>query len=243
MFPIHDACAASDPVLQLHGASPKPTHTSQAPHTVAAKLPSSITAKSSIYRAADDPSKERERQLEVIDTPGHGKLRHHAFAALASTKTLRGLVFVVDSAALSSAAGLTEAATYLHDMLLALQKRHSSGKTSKGPAAIPVLVAANKLDLFTALPPQLVKSKLQDEISKIRSTRAKGLLDSGAGGEGEDGAGAGDEDYEWLGEGGEGAFDFKQMEESDVEVVVLGGNMTGGEPQLDQWWKWIAQHM
>lgn len=223
--------------VQLDHGKAAPTHTSQESQTVYCSLPHTVTAKSSQYRAVDDPSREKERHLEVIDTPGHGKLRHHALTALTSTSALRGLIFVVDAAALSSAAGLTEAAIYLHDVLLTLQKRHTTAKTSKGPASIPVLIAANKLDLFTALPAQLVKKKLQDEITNIRATRAKGLLDSGAGAEGDD------EEREWLGEGGEGAFVFKQMEESEIEVVVLGGNVTGDKPHVDEWWNWIAQQM
>jgi len=143
----------------------------------------------------------------------------------------------VDAAALSSASGLTETAIYLHDLLLALQTRHTSAKTSKGPSSISVLIAANKLDLFTALPTQLVKKKLQDEITNIRATRAKGLLDSAADAEGDD------EEREWLGEGGEGSFEFRQMEESEVEVTVLGGNVTGDEAHVDEWWSWIARHM
>lgn len=146
---------------------------------------------------------------------------------------------MVDAAALSSAAGLTEAATYLHDVLLTLQKRHTSSKTSV-TASTSVLIAANKLDLFTALPASLVKKNLQTEITKIRATRAKGLLDSAVSMEGED------DEKEWLGEGGEGSFDFKQMEESGVEVVIVGGNVTGkGEEKahVDEWWSWIAQQM
>jgi signal recognition particle receptor subunit beta len=193
-------------------------------------LPAGVTAESQQYRASDDPSK-KERQVEITDTPGHGKLRQHAYDAITATTSLNGLIFVVDAAALSSPQGLSEAATYLHDILLVLQKRHTGAKSSKGPAGIPVLIAANKLDLFTALPAQLVKKRLEDEITKIRSTRAKGLLD---------------EDREWLGEGGEGSFNFGQMKEAEIEVSVLGGNASAkGEEktQADAWWAWIAQQM
>ncbi|GAB7357648.1 hypothetical protein MBLNU459_g0144t1 [Dothideomycetes sp. NU459] len=223
----------------LERGAPTSTHTSQAPQSVTCKLPSGATAKSSEFRSENDPSHKAERRFEVTDTPGHGKLRHHALTALASSTGLNGLIFVVDAAALSSAAGLTEAATYLHDVLLSLQKRHTGSKNSTTPSTA-VLIAANKLDLFTALPASLVKKKLQDEISKIRATRAKGLLDSGVGTEGDD------EEREWLGEGGEGKFEFEQMEESGVEVVVAGGNVTGkGEEKAhaDEWWAWIAQQM
>ncbi|KAK8210220.1 hypothetical protein M8818_003708 [Zalaria obscura] len=216
-----------------------PTHTSQSPATVTCALPRDVTAASSKYRSTNDPSAKTERKLHLIDTPGHGKLRHHAFSAL-TAPALSGLIFVVDSAALSSANGLTEAATYLHDLLLALQKRHTSAKTSKGPKTLNVLVAANKQDLFTALPAQLVRKNLEREITKVRDTRAKGLLDSGVGGD-ED-----EEEREWLGEGGEGAFEFRQMEECGVEVQVVGGNVRaeGDEaPHVQNWWAWVAENM
>ncbi|KAL1297006.1 hypothetical protein AAFC00_004601 [Neodothiora populina] len=219
-----------------HGTAAS-THTSQSPQAVTCRLPSSVTARSSQYRAADDPSKEKGRQFELIDTPGHGKLRHHAFTALESEKRLRGLIFVLDSAAVASPAGLTEAAMYLHDVLLALQKRHTASKTSKGPASIPVLIAANKLDIFTGLPAQVIKKKLQQEITNIRTTRAKGLLDSATGSEGED------EEREWLGEGGEGVFKFKQLEESEIEVTVLGSIAIGDQAQTDEMLQWVAQQM
>ncbi|KAG9511789.1 P-loop containing nucleoside triphosphate hydrolase protein, partial [Aureobasidium melanogenum] len=227
-------------VTLFERGTPTATHTSQAPQTVACTLPTGITAESHKYRASDDPSTKKERRIEVTDTPGHGKLRQHAYDAITATPSLKGLIFVVDAAALSSPQGLSEAASYLHDMLLVLQKRHTGAKSSKGPAGIPVLIAANKLDLFTALPAQLVKKRLEDEITKIRSTRAKGLLDSAVDIEGDD------EDREWLGEGGEGDFNFGQMKEAEIEVSVLGGNASAkGEEktQVDAWWAWIAQQM
>ena len=46
-----------------------------------------------------------------------------------------------------SAVDLTEAAEYLHDVLLLLQRRKTTGKTSKGPQTLPILVAANKQDV------------------------------------------------------------------------------------------------
>ena len=176
----------------------------------------------------------------MIDTPGHGKLRHHALSALNAGNNLKGLIFVVDSAAISSPAGLTETATYLHDLLLLLQKRHSGAKTSRGPASLPILIAANKADLFTALPDKLVVRNLEDEITKIRSTRAKSLLDSGIGMEDQD------DERDWLGEGGEGSFRFDQMRESEIEITVAGGNVLGedgGRAQIDEWWKWIGENM
>ena len=178
-----------------------------------------------------------------MDTPGHGKLRHHALSSLSSSSALKGLVFVVDSAALSSASGLTEAAEYLYDVLLLLQKRHTQGKTSKDPQAIPVLVAANKQDVFTSLPAGLVKSKLEEEIAKVRSTRSRGLLDSGIGMESDTGT---DEESNWLGEYGAKVFKFGQMEEHGVDVTVIGGNVRGeGDEKgsIQDWWSWIGDNL
>lgn len=143
---------------------------------------------------------------------------------------------------MSSAAGLTEAAEYLHDVLLLLQKRHTQGKTSKSQS-IPVLVAANKQDVFTSLPAGIVKNKLEEELAKIRHAKSKGLMDSGIGME--DDAG-GDEEQNWLGEYGAKDFKFGQMEEHGVEVAVAGGNVKGdgGEKgKVDEWWSWIGENL
>jgi signal recognition particle receptor subunit beta len=126
--------------------------------------------------------------------------------------------------------------------LLALQKRYTGAKSSKGPKDIPVLVAANKMDLFTALPPHLVKISLEKAISEVRKSRAKGLKDSGVAlGADEDGM---EEEREWLGEGGEGSFNFEQMEEVGVNVVVQGGNVLGVDgADVKSWFAWIAEQL
>lgn len=150
---------------------------------------------------------------------------------------------MVDSAAVSSAAGLQEAAEYLHDILLWLQKRHTQGKTSKGPTSIPVLVAANKQDVFTSLPAGLVKTKLEEEVGKVRENKNKGLMDSGVGME--DDAGR-DEEGDWLGEYGAKQFRFGQMEEHGVDVKVLGGNVRGEGDEggkFEEWWGWIGENL
>ncbi|EOD43995.1 putative srp receptor beta subunit protein [Neofusicoccum parvum UCRNP2] len=226
----------------LETGRPLPTHPSQTSLRATLILPDNHIPFSARYRSVNDPTNAKTRGLAVTDTPGHGKLRSAAFAsALAApiNKNLRGIIYLVDAAALAAPEGLAEAAEYLHDVLLALQRRYTSAKTSKGPAATPVLVAANKLDLFTALPPQLVRAQLEQEIEKVRTARAKGILDVGAS---EDTVG---EEHEWLGGGGEGRFEFKQMEEMNVPVEVVGGSVVGEEdgPDVNGWWAWIAAQM
>jgi signal recognition particle receptor subunit beta len=197
---------------------------------------------SSHYRSPGDPAYERSRRFHLVDTPGHGKLRRFATMQLVNLTNISGIIFVVDAASVAEETGLNETAEYLHDVLLALQKRYTGAKTSKGPKDVPVLVAANKLDLFTALPAHLVQLQLEKAISEVRKSRAKGLKDSGVamGGE-EDGV---DEEREWLGEGGEGSFEFAQMEEVGTSVTVKGGHVIGGESEATKsWFEWIAEQL
>lgn len=137
---------------------------------------------------------------------------------------------------------MNEAAEYLHHVLLTLQKRHTDAKTSKGPTDIPVLIAANKMDLFTALPASSVKAKLEKAISAVRTNKAKALRDAGAALSGEDDI---DEEKEWLGEGGDGSFEFDQMREIGTTVDVVGGNVSQGQNPGDVagWWSWIGNHL
>ena len=149
---------------------------------------------------------------------------------------------MVDSAAVSSSADLTSTAEYLHDVLLLLQRNHTQGKTSK-TQAIPVLIAANKQDVFTSLPAGIVKSKLEEELTKIRTARSRGLMDSGIAME--DDAG-GDEEGNWLGEYGSKEFRFQQIEEHGVEVQVIGGNVKGDgneNGKVNGWWDWVGENL
>ena len=218
------------------------THTSTIPLSIEALLPDPHVPASSHYRSPGDPAFERSRRFIILDTPGHGKLRNYATSTLADPKNVRAIIFVVDAAAIDEEAGLNEAAEYLHHVLLNLQKRYTDAKTSKGPKEIPVLVAANKMDLFTALPASSVKTKLEKAISAVRDNRAKALRDAGAALSGEDDV---DEEKEWLGEGGEGSFEFDQMREIGTTVDVVGGNVSQGKNAGDVagWWSWIGEHL
>lgn len=146
---------------------------------------------------------------------------------------------MVDAADLSSdtSEGPRQTAEYLHDILLQLQKQMTESKSSKARKEMPVLIAANKLDLFTALPAPSVKSKLESEITMVRKSRSEGLLDSGIGAKDSD---VGSE-ADWLGDTGNGDFKFSQLEEFNIQVKVLGGNVTGAEgSEVTQWWDWIG---
>ena len=154
---------------------------------------------------------------------------------------LRAVIFVVDTAALSEDEVLRDTAIYLHDVLLTLQKRAlNKGKAlSKFAMEIPVLVAANKQDLFTALPPNSVRERLAAEIDRIRWSRSKGLMDASAESvvsDGEDDI-LGNEDT---------PFDFKLLkDEIGLKVDIIGGAVKDDNGEefgsgVRKWEEWIG---
>lgn len=192
-------------------------------------------------------------KYRVRDTPGHGKLRGaqgitqlRLMSNSTDMKTkLRGIIFVVDTAALSDDGTLRDTATYLHEILSILQKRAlKKGKAaSKAAMELPVLVAANKQDLFTALPPGSVREKLEAEIDRIRKSRSKGLMDASA----DTGVDEGDDDI--LGnDNAQDTFSFKLLEdEVGVKVDVVGGAVKGDDNDesfgsgVKRWEEWVGQ--
>ncbi|KAI5801591.1 signal recognition particle receptor beta subunit-domain-containing protein [Peziza echinospora] len=204
------------------------TRTSQTTLALECDIPASLTA-SAQYRSANDPSLKKEhKKFLLVDTPGHAKLRDLAFSEITKPGSkVVGLIYTIDSAD-----DLSKAAEYLHDLLLLLQKL--GGKIG-GQKKTSLLVACNKNDLFTALPAGRIKTQLEKEISKIRESRAKGLMDSGAAGADDIGR---EEESEWLGEGGEGEFRFEMMEEAGVTVSVKGGSVERGD--CEYWRQWVG---
>ncbi|KAM3435036.1 hypothetical protein NHJ13734_005738 [Beauveria thailandica] len=218
------------------GSTPAATHTSQSSQSVELHA-STDAANKTTYRNHDESDGTYTKFL-LVDTPGHGKLRNAALGKLRRADKLRAVVFVVDAAALGEHDVLAATAQYLHDALLVLQKKATTTvKDRRG--AVPVLVAANKMDLFTALPAAMVRANLEAEISRIRASRSKGLLDSGVGA---DELGTEEQDA-WLGEYGADKFSFAQMQEFGIDVDVLPGTVMAEEPDADKWWWWIAQRI
>ncbi|CBF70783.1 hypothetical protein AN5819.2 [Aspergillus nidulans FGSC A4] len=239
-------------------AKPKsqPTHTSQTSTLATIRLPVSVPIGSNKYRSVNDTSlKEAQRnptKYRVKDTPGHGKLRgSQGLSELVSMSTtkdtksrLRGVLFMVDTAAISETEALRDAASYLYDVLLILQKRAlQRGKSSARAAAeIPVLIAANKQDLFTALPPGSVREKLEAEIDRIRKSKSKGIMDASA----DDGNGEGEDDI--LGSYDlKDTFSFRALkDEIGVQVDVVGGAVKGDDGDevgagVRRWEEWVGQ--
>lgn len=224
-------------------AEASPTRISQVPSTINLLLPLTVPLGSNKYRSENDfevsEAKSKATKYAVIDTPGHGKLRAEHALAQFSNPSICGVIFMVDSAALDAADITTDdvtrdTAVYLHDTLLALQRRKTKGKAKTD---INVLVATNKQDLFTALPPGAIRSKLQDEIEKVRRSKSKGISSVDR-----DPDQDVDED-DILGGGGEEKFSFKTMEEEyGLTVDVIGGSVRGEEAGkgVNRWEEWIG---
>ncbi|BFZ59369.1 hypothetical protein YB2330_000377 [Saitoella coloradoensis] len=176
------------------------THTSQHPNT------------STSLTLAD-------RTARLVDLPGHPKLAH-LFEAELALNTPKGLVFVIDSAALARPDAIRAVAEQLYALFVRLQKVKT---------AVPVLIACNKSDLFTALPAPRVKTLLEAEIEKIRKIRSAEISLA----EGED-----EEDKELLGWEGED-FKFGMLEGTEVEVV--SGSVDKNEVQA--WKDWMAERV
>ncbi|KAL4903726.1 hypothetical protein BDW74DRAFT_38804 [Aspergillus multicolor] len=235
------------------------THTSQTSTLATIRLPVSVPIGSNKYRSVNDTSlKEAQRnptKYRVKDTPGHGKLRESQglseLLSMSASKDaklkLRGVLFMVDTAAISETEALRDAASYLYDVLLVLQKRAlQRGKSSaKAAAEIPILIAANKQDLFTALPPGSVREKLEAEIDRIRKSKSNGLMDASAD------VNEGDDEDDILGSYDlKDTFTFKALEdEIGVNVDVVGGAVKGDEGDegdevgagVRRWEEWVGQ--
>ncbi|KAH8673792.1 srp receptor beta subunit [Xylariales sp. PMI_506] len=218
--------------LLERGDNASSTHTSQVPQSVELTV-STDGGVQSFRESAKEDAPGKHKKFLLIDTPGHGKLRDAAMKRLTAKETPRGVVFVVDAAALDESLATT--AGYLYDILLTLQKRMGTGKTSRAIKEVHVLIAANKTDLFTALPASLVKNNLEAELGRIRKSRSKGLLDSGVGDD------EVQENDDWLGSYGSEKFGFGQMREFDIEVDVMGGSVLEGK--VDKWWEWVAERI
>lgn len=119
-------------------------------------------------------------------------------------------------------------------MLFTLQLRKTGKGSSTANHNIPVLVAANKQDLFTALPAGAVKDRLQHEIERVKQSRRKGISTVGK---------EIDNDEEALGGGGEDSFSFDLMKEDfGIDVDVVGGAVKGEEAGkgVRRWEEWLG---
>jgi signal recognition particle receptor subunit beta len=106
-----------------------------------------------------------EKQITIIDCPGHPRLAHLFRQSLTMYKPM-GTIILIDSATINKE--LNSVANMVYSTLLAL------------PRPANVLIVANKSDLFTALPVSKVRELLESEISGLKKTRDdSGMEDDG----------------------------------------------------------------
>ncbi|TQS34276.1 hypothetical protein Golomagni_05347 [Golovinomyces magnicellulatus] len=220
-----------------HGPNTK-TYTSQASTSVELFLPSNRTAGSNVFRSINDPSRNDHCKFQLVDTPGHEKLRHNSLQNITNLPNLRGIMYFVDASRIKTDKDYLRTTTsYLYEILLLLKRKAEEGNYSK---EIQVLIAASKMDLFTAIPAAYVQKTLEQEISRLRDSKLNGLLDT------EIASGHETEDVkdEWLGEKGSNLFQFSQIKELDnISIEICGGHVIGEEAQIERWLSWISDRL
>ena len=109
---------------------------------------------------AEYPAKKRT--LEIVDLPGHDRLRSKYWEDYKSNAT--GIVFVVDSQSFLS--NVRDVADFLYTVLAdpVVNKRR-----------VPVLIACNKQDEAKAKSAKVIQNQLEKEINTIRATRLAAL--------------------------------------------------------------------
>ena len=223
--------------LKLETGNTSPSLASQLPHSTEITFNRVPDGATSQFRSRNDPS--RQQHIKLIDTPGHGKLRYHTLKRLETPTEFCGVIFLVDAADFShTGPSIQDTAAYLRAVLMRLQRHATTSATSRVPKHVPLLIAVNKLDLFTAAPLPQVQSVLEAELTRIRFGELHDLLDSGV----QDG----DEhtsDHTWLGDDSD-AFRFAQMKRLNVNVDVIGGSALGGsDPGIENWSAWMRSNL
>ncbi|CAO3669533.1 unnamed protein product [Umbelopsis ramanniana] len=159
----------------------------------------------------DDGAAITKQAIQLVDVPGHERLR---FRYADFMPIARGIIFVVDSTTVGRSARTT--AEYLYDVL-------ANQHTTK--SRIPIIIACNKTDLFTALPTSKIQTLLEAEINRLRATRSAAV---------EQQESSGDATAEYLGYEGQ---DFK-FEHLENDVTLIGCSVENGE--LNSITEWIA---
>lgn len=149
----------------------------------------------------------------LVDLPGHEKLQYWWHEYLTEYPFIKGIVFMIDAA--SGPEKIKDSASRLYTILLAADRRQ-----------ISVMIALNKLDLFSALSPAKIKSLLEAELEGIRSAKTKSVGESS-------------EDIDpsdnFLGLDGE-KFTFGQLE---IPVSIVEGSVKSRRTK--KWEQWAGE--
>ncbi|CAI2182917.1 749_t:CDS:2 [Funneliformis geosporum] len=109
----------------------------------------------------DDGDPLTKVPIHFVDVPGHEKLRFRFSDFIPIT---RGIIFIIDSS--TCVKNVRSIAEYLYDIFSNKDviKHH-----------IPTLIACNKSDMITALPPERIQTILENELNQLRNTRTSAL--------------------------------------------------------------------
>jgi len=161
-----------------------------------------------------DYSPDEKRHLDLIDVPGHERLRQVALDRCKASA--RGLLFVVDSTTVQKQ--VKDVAEYLYTVL-----------TEPTLAALqpPLLVLCNKHDQSLAKSAGLIRTQLEREINTLRWTKSSSL-------QGTDDSSA----VASLGREGED-FQFGQLRQPVEFVEGSCGATAGEEAELEDVLAWL----
>ncbi|ORX53686.1 P-loop containing nucleoside triphosphate hydrolase protein [Hesseltinella vesiculosa] len=146
------------------------------------------------------------KTLEVVDIPGHERLRYRYADFL---NVAQCVLFVVDSTTLHR--NVRPVAEYLYDLL---------ANPIVQAQKIPVLIVCNKQDMITALPKIKVQTLLESELNRLRSTRTASVEKQES-----------DEQEAYLGYEGE-AFVFDHVD-NPIDLVEVSISSKQVEPITD----------
>lgn len=154
------------------------------------------------------------QSFQLVEFPGHHKLRAALYEGIKQSTNVHGLVFCVDST--TDPRQLSEAAKFLYQVLTLTERR---------PGGVDVLVACTKNESFSARQPKKIKEVMQHEIDLYRRFQSANVVKN-------------DEDAEDEIELATptGKFLFDQL---DGNVDFIGGSVLKGT--TDPWECWIDE--
>ncbi|KAL6949763.1 hypothetical protein ACO0QE_000423 [Hanseniaspora vineae] len=153
------------------------TNELDAPFTVTSQTPLELIN----YSLPDLNSKK----FNLIDFPGHIKVRYQLESYIRDNKNLKGVMFVMDST--DNGEKLVDTVDFLFEVLNYVEKYHNG---------VDILIACNKKDLFAARPANKVEEQLQIKLKELTMRKRKSVAtktsnNGGAGGSASGGKGRG----------------------------------------------------
>lgn len=139
----------------VYGTAP-PTHTSMTPSS--ASIP--------------------EKNVQLVDLPGHPRLRSHLLAQ--HLPTASGIVFFIDPTVNAAASGIQATAEHLHILLALLRHLRKSRPTAQLP---PVLILLSKSDSWSAAQRARAQDRVRSALERELDKRRKAAAASGTSGE------------------------------------------------------------